>query len=76
MFTACSLTDLFLQSLKSQEQKTFKARLPVVLIVQKLFPNDLDILEGKRKSDLIKLWKLIKTMSKENRQTCKQALHM
>lgn len=55
MFTACSLTDLFLQTLKSQEQKTFKAMLPVVLNVQKLFSNDFDILEGKIKSDLIKL---------------------
>lgn len=53
MFTDCSLTDLFLQTLKSQEQKTFKAMLPVVLNVQKLFPNDLDMLKGKRKSDSI-----------------------
>jgi len=55
MFTFCILTDLFLQTLKSQEQKTFKDRLPVVLNVQKLFSNDLDILKGKRISGLIEL---------------------
>lgn len=45
MFTDCNLTDRFLLTLKSQEQKTFKARL-LVDFVWELLPNDLDILKG------------------------------
>lgn len=46
MFTDCNLTDRFLLTLKSQEQKTFKARLLVDLNGWELLPKDLDILKG------------------------------
>lgn len=46
MLTDCNLTDRFLLTLKSQEQKTFKAMLLVDLNVRELLPNDLDILKG------------------------------
>lgn len=44
MFSDMSLTEVFLMTLKSQEQKAFTARMLWDLSMRKLWPNDLDML--------------------------------
>lgn len=44
IFSDCSLTDVFLLTLKSQEQKTFTARFPLDLRTWKPLPKALDML--------------------------------
>lgn len=46
IFSDWSLMEGFLLTLKSQEQKTFSDRFPSDLNTWKLFPKDLDMLQG------------------------------
>lgn len=48
MFSDSSLTELLLMTLKSHEQKTFMANMPLDLSILKLWPNDFDILSGNK----------------------------